>query len=60
MNATLSTYEQMQMLVVMPEAWSIEKGTLTPTMKLKRAGIEAAVKDRLEGWYASKNTVQWA
>jgi len=58
-NAGLSTYEQMQMLVVVAEPWTIENGFLTPTMKIKRARIEAAVADKLEGWYASKDAVLW-
>jgi len=59
-NAGLSTYEQLQMLVVVAEPWTIENGFLTPTMKIKRARIEAAVADKLEGWYASKDAVLWA
>lgn len=59
-NATLSGYEQLEFLVVMPEPWSIEKGTLTPTMKLKRAGIEAGVKGNIEGWFGAKKPVLWA
>lgn len=56
-NASLSTYEQLQMLVVVREPWTIENGMLTPTMKIKRARIEAAFADKLEGWYASKDPV---
>ncbi len=59
-NAGLSTYEQLQMLVVVAEPWTIENGFLTPTMKIKRARIEAAVADKLDGWYASKDAVLWA
>ncbi len=59
-NATLSGYEQLEFLVVMSEPWSIEKGTLTPTMKLKRAGIEAGVKGKIEGWFGAKKPVLWA
>lgn len=59
-NATLSGYEQLQMLVVMPGPWTIEDGTLTPTMKLKRAKVEAAVAPKLDGWYGNKAPVQWA
>jgi len=59
-NATLSGYEQLEFLLVMPEPWSIEKGTLTPTMKLKRAGIEASVKGKIDGWFSAKKPVLWA
>jgi len=56
-NASLSTYEQLQMLVVVREPWTIENGMLTPTMKIKRARIEAAMADKLDAWYASKDPV---
>ena len=59
-NRGLSGYEQLQMFVIVSEPWTIENGLLTPTMKLKRARIEASVADRLEGWYAEKKPVQWA
>ncbi len=59
-NAGISSYEQLQMLVVAREPWSIENGCLTPTMKIKRSRIEASVGARLEAWYASKRPVIWA
>ncbi len=59
-NAGLSGYEQLQMLVVMPGPWTIEDGTLTPTMKLKRAKIEALIGPKQEAWFKSSAPVQWA
>ncbi|MDP2274229.1 MAG: AMP-binding protein [Archangium sp.] len=59
-NKGLSGYEQLQMFVIVNEPWTIENGLLTPTMKLKRAKIEASVADKLEGWYANKKPVIWA
>jgi long-subunit acyl-CoA synthetase (AMP-forming) len=59
-NAGLSAYEQLQMLVVMPGPWTIEDGTLTPTMKLKRAKIEALIGPKQEAWFANPAPVQWA
>ncbi len=59
-NKGLSGYEQLQMFVIVNEPWTIENGLLTPTMKLKRAKIEASVADKLEGWYANKKPVLWA
>jgi long-chain acyl-CoA synthetase len=58
-NATLSTYEQLQMLVVVKEPWTIENGFLTPTMKIKRAKIEAHVAPRLDAWFATSGAVLW-
>ncbi len=59
-NAGLSTYEQLQMIVIDPTPWTIENGYLTPTMKIKRARIEAAAAPHLDTWYAAKGKVVWA
>jgi long-subunit acyl-CoA synthetase (AMP-forming) len=58
-NSTLADYEQLAMLVVNPEPWSIENGCLTPTMKIKRNRIESNVEAQVEAWYASKKKVLW-
>jgi long-subunit acyl-CoA synthetase (AMP-forming) len=58
-NRQLSEYEHLRMLVVVSEPWSIEAGTLTPTMKVRRSRIEAAVAHHVEGWYAGSNVIHW-
>jgi long-subunit acyl-CoA synthetase (AMP-forming) len=59
-NSQLSDYERLRMLVVAPEPWSIKNGFLTPTMKIKRSAIEAAVHAQVDGWYDSPGPVLWA
>jgi long-subunit acyl-CoA synthetase (AMP-forming) len=59
-NQGLPDYARMRMIIVVREAWSIENGYLTPTMKIRRARIEAAVASQVERWYADAHTVQWA
>ncbi len=59
-NAQLADYEQLGLLVIAREPWSIEAGTLTPTMKIKRNRIEATVALQVEGWYARGQRVLWA
>ena len=59
-NARVADYEQLKMIVIAKEPFSIENGLLTPTMKLKRAKIESAVKGEVEKWYARKGPVVWA
>jgi len=59
-NQGLADYEQLRMIVVAKEPWTIENGQLTPTMKIKRSRIEAAVAPQVERWYADGQKVQWA
>jgi long-subunit acyl-CoA synthetase (AMP-forming) len=59
-NAGLADYEKLRMLVITNEAWSIENGYLTPTMKIKRSRIEAAVESQVDSWYQKNGSVFWA
>ena len=59
-NQGLADYEQLRMVVVAREPWSIENGCLTPTMKIKRSRIEALVAPQVETWYAHGRRVVWA
>jgi len=58
-NDEIADYERLRMLVVVPEPWTIESGCLTPTMKVRRAVIEARVAPRLDDWFASDRPVLW-
>jgi long-subunit acyl-CoA synthetase (AMP-forming) len=60
-NKQIADYEQLKMLVIAKEAWSIENGYLTPTMKIKRSRIEFGVQHEVENWYGKQsNGVIWA
>jgi long-chain acyl-CoA synthetase len=59
-NTRVADYEQLRMLVIAREPFSIENGLLTPTMKIRRARIESAVAPKLEAWYTAKGSVVWA
>lgn len=59
-NATLDQHEQLDVLVVVSDDWTIENGLLTPTMKLKRAAIEDKYGARADEWYGKKKPVVWA
>ena len=59
-NSGLADYEQMKMLVIAKEPWSIENGCLTPTMKIKRSRIEAAVAGQVDRWFEGQSKVLWA
>jgi len=59
-NRGVADYEQLRMIVVTRDPWSIENGFLTPTMKVRRNRIEEAVRPQVERWYADGQKVQWA
>lgn len=58
-NAELAEYEQLRMLVVSEQPWSIDNGCLTPTLKIKRAHIEQRVAAKVEEWYQNSQQVIW-
>jgi long-subunit acyl-CoA synthetase (AMP-forming) len=59
-NQGLAAHERLQLLVVAREPWSVDNGCLTPTMKIRRGRIEAAVAAQVDGWYARSGPVIWA
>jgi long-chain acyl-CoA synthetase len=59
-NRDLAAHERLQMIVVANEPWSIENGLLTPTLKIRRSRIEAAVTHAVDSWYSTGNSVHWA
>jgi long-chain acyl-CoA synthetase len=59
-NERVADYEQLKMLVIAKEPFSVENGLLTPTMKIRRARIENAVAPNLDRWYGTKGAVVWA
>lgn len=50
-NQQFSRVEQIKEFVLLPEAWSIEKGELTPSLKLRRKVIEANCRERIAAMY---------
>jgi len=59
-NQAVADYEQLRMIVVAQQPWSIENGMLTPTMKIRRSRIEAEFETQLAHWYTSQGPVHWA
>jgi long-chain acyl-CoA synthetase len=58
-NAAVADHEQLHMIVVKREPWSVENGFLTPTMKVRRARIEKSMEAHVDGWYATGRRVHW-
>lgn len=51
-NAGRLPFEQVLLHAILPEALSIEAGTLTPTLKVRRAAVEARYASLLDALYA--------
>ncbi|MFO7694588.1 MAG: long-chain fatty acid--CoA ligase [Vicinamibacterales bacterium] len=49
----LARFQQVKKFTLLPRAFSVETGELTPTMKLRRSTIEANYRDEIEGMYAT-------
>ncbi|NYF80697.1 AMP-dependent synthetase/ligase [Granulicella arctica] len=55
-NRSLSQYESMKRLTVVPDEWSVEDGTLTPSMKMKRRVVEQRYAAQIADFYADEAT----
>jgi long-subunit acyl-CoA synthetase (AMP-forming) len=58
-NAKLPTHERVAKLVLTNDAWTIENGLLTPTLKLKRQPMEQRYGALLEGIVDRPGVVVW-
>lgn len=58
-NPVLEKHEKLKKAVIVPQAWTVENGMLTPTMKIKRSPIEDNFKQHYLNWYGDKEVVVW-
>jgi long-chain acyl-CoA synthetase len=56
-NAAVDHHERLQAIVIAKEAWTVENGLLTPTLKLKRGAIEERYAPFVRQWYESRKSV---
>ena len=47
----LASYEQIRRVIVIPHEFSVEGGELSPSMKIKRRVVEAALRGEIERAY---------
>ena len=59
-NLGLDPHEQLEVLILMTEPWTVENGLITPTFKVKRAALEARYDTQFDGWTSSSGKVVWA
>jgi long-chain acyl-CoA synthetase len=58
-NATLDPHEQLQCIVVVTTAWTVDNDIITPTFKVKRNRIEDLYARHYETWETSGKRVIW-
>ncbi|MFZ5517209.1 MAG: AMP-dependent synthetase/ligase [Candidatus Zhuqueibacterota bacterium] len=52
LSTDMARFEQIKKFRLLPEALTIEKGELTPTLKIKRNAVEKKYSDMIESMYA--------
>ena len=52
LNAKLNRWETIKKVTILPRDLSINEGEITPSMKVKRRGVESNFKDLIEDMYA--------
>ena len=52
MNAKLHNQEQIKKFTILPVAWGVDSGEVTPTLKMKRKVVNQKFEDEIEAMYA--------
>lgn len=58
-NPTLEHYEELAKAVILKDAWTLENGLMTPSLKVKRNEIEKIHLPNYPRWYKEKEFVVW-
>jgi long-chain acyl-CoA synthetase len=58
-NETLDPHEQLDCLVLMTEAWTVDNDLITPTFKVKRNRVEDLFAKNYERWVGMRKSVIW-
>jgi long-chain acyl-CoA synthetase len=56
-NAQLEAHEKLAFLAVVREPWTVDNGLITPTLKVKRANLEARYAPKVPAWAARRQAV---
>ncbi len=59
-NLGLDPHEQLEVLILMTELWTVENGLVTPTFKVKRAALETRYVASFDKWTSSGRKIVWA
>ncbi len=58
-NASLDAHERVAFLAIVNGPWTISNGVLTPTLKIRRATLEAQYLARFADWKAQSGPIVW-
>jgi long-chain acyl-CoA synthetase len=58
-NAALDPHEQLDCIVLMADAWTVENDLITPTFKVKRNRVEDLFAKNYERWVGMRKKVIW-
>jgi long-chain acyl-CoA synthetase len=58
-NTTLEKHEHIQAAIILKDAWTIETGFLTPSMKIKRNLVEKHYSPKFKDWAGNGKVVVW-
>jgi long-chain acyl-CoA synthetase len=58
-NETLDPHEQLDCLVLMADAWTVDNDLITPTFKVKRNRIEDLFAKNYDKWVGARKKVIW-
>jgi long-chain acyl-CoA synthetase len=58
-NEALDPHEQLDCLVVMTEAWTVDNDLITPTFKVKRNRVEDLFAKNYDAWVGMRKKVIW-
>jgi long-chain acyl-CoA synthetase len=58
-NEGLDPHEQLDCLVLMTDAWTVDNDIITPTFKVKRNRVEELFAENYERWVGLKQKVIW-
>ena len=59
-NSTRANFEKISTAIIQQEAWSVENGLITPTLKVKRGKIDEKYGKEYLAWHEAKYGVIWA
>ena len=59
-NHGLDPHEQLEVLVLMTEPWTVENGLITPTFKVKRNVLETRYVANFDKWTSGAGKIVWA